>query len=444
MSADSCKLQKFFAVLCLCVTAGCPNGSKTTVPTTPGVEVAEDGVKAVLTKVVVDQVADRIDSSIDKAGRTVDDTTIRAGQEATAAISNFRVAYEDMLNQSIDKLDATATKQLDTIKSTADALERRSADDLIHLGQITSQGLLIIPLTDKSPQVTTWSPSYEVYRATGDNFQLSLNGIFAYADQNNMSPYVLLGPQKINPVHVTTQKLEFEVPRAALKPPDGKTTSYTKLDVLVPYEKSSGVLGLSKQRAEGKFSIGLIGLPEYPGKITVTSSSTIKVPDQHHVVTVQDNQQSDKDDWDRDHCGPNETTGTIVASSVRMVVDRHEGSSWTNHPVRTTNPSVCWNFRTQHHGFGTSDKVWFHFEYDVAGAHPEQRSNNIDLPLRWGDSRVVEIPIDGSYVVHFAAFDGSSNDYAAANHSNRYIDITPEGNGNNIRVQARPVSNITR
>ena len=191
-------------------------------------------------------------------------------------------------------------------------------------------------------------------------------------------------------------------------------------------------------RKDAKFIAALIGLPLSPGQIVITTQSTVDVAQRDAVSTPQDNIQSDRDDHDENRCGPNEAH-TIDPSSVALHLDHVEGNTWTDHPVRLNNPSVCWHFRTEHHGIGTSDKLWFHFTYFVTFTTPVVRSNTQTFTLKWGDSRVITAP-PGTVTIMFSGFDGSTQQFTAGNHDNRYIDISAEGGG--FRIAARPLEGI--
>jgi len=136
----------------------------------------------------------------------------------------------------------------------------------------------------------------------------------------------------------------------------GVATPLIKLPITVPFNERQFIFFNS--RKEAHFTAALVGLPLSPGQITVATTSSVDTTQRDFVSTRQDNIQSDRDDHDEDRCGPNETH-IIDPSSVNLIFDHIEGSTWTAHPVRLNNPSVCWHFRTEHHGIGTSDKLFF-------------------------------------------------------------------------------------
>jgi hypothetical protein len=389
--------------------------------------------------------ADRVDSSVQNAGATADKVLIHAGSEANAAISNMRAAYADMLDKTVESLDQLARDQLGRISATADALERRTAEDMKFLAQMVTQGALIVPFSNKQPQVTHWSPEFEVAPAAlapqfGPVFTLRFDGVFAQAAEPGLAAILEVAGTKIPSSVNTTQSLSFNVPRSILAIKPDTPASYAKATLVVPYTKKKGPLGLfGTKRLEARFNLGIVGLPGSPGKIVVRTTTNVTITERVPASTPQDNIQSDRDDHVEVRCGPNEGR-PIDPNSVQFKVDRSEGDTWTHHSERRNNPSPCEWIRTEHHRFGTSDKVWFHFEYVVLVDRTETRTNDVAVSLTWGDSRLIPLSGIKSYVVTFDAFDGSHHEYGSQTQDDRFIVVTPEGTG--LRITARPVTGI--
>ena len=428
-------------------------------------------------RAVVNSLADRLDSSIERGATNIDRVRIQAGGEVWAAVNNFKIAYADMLDKTLNQVDDKVKDNLARLRSAVDAIERNAASDAAEIARLATQGLLIVPFSNKQSQVTRWSPAYEVSETrlaalgnmaasiaavresladlvasaddgeatrsplasaqADDLITLTLQGVFPASMDPGFKPTIRLagGGQPIEPVHVTTQDIIFQLPRSVISAAGGR--KFAKIPVSIPYKRSRLIFG--SKRVEAEFTIGIIGLPASPGRIVVRNSTPITVPDRRHVVTVQYNQQSDRDDHDLNHCGPVEDPWIIVANTVRFVVDRAEGSTHTEAPVRVNNPSVCWHVRTEHHAIGTSDKLWWHFEYDVTSSHTDTNTTAAEVVLRWGDSRTFDVTPNNWRVV-FDSFDGSHTELAAPEHGNRYLDIDLQGN--KLRILARAVDAI--
>ena len=378
--------------------------------------------------------ADRVDSSVQKAGAVANGVVIRAGSEVNAEIGNFRAAYKDMLDKTVSSLNSTATAQLSQIFSDANSLERQTAADATRVVQLGQQVANTFPIANKKPQITLIDPTYEVYApARTDDIPLTVEGNFVDAADKNYTPWIEVGAKHISPVHITTQHLLFMIPRGVLAP-NGHPTSFVKLPIVIPYKEGL----LFKSRRESKFFALIVGLPESPGKISLEIRTTVSTSRTDHIRAPQDNMQSDRDDHEEVRCGPNESD-PINPNSAKVVFEHTEGSSWTYHPVRLNNPSVCFWFRTEHHGIGTSDKLWWHYEYDVTRADTLKNTSTQTISLKWGESQVFLVTA-GNFTVRFDSFDGSHQEYLAQNHNNRYIDISTEGAG--LRLAVRPVTGI--
>lgn len=385
------------------------------------------------------KIADRVDSSIEKAGTVANGVVIRAGSEVWAEIENLRTAAKDVLDKAVKDLNSTLTQQLAQVSSDANALERRTAQDAQRVVMLAQGVANTIPFSKTQPQVTSLGPNYAIFDPSAPQTEilLTVNGNFFDSALSGFAPSLNIGNDAslISPIEVTTTHMMFRIPSRLFAPSARNPFPLVKLPITVPY-KQRGLIFSS--RKEAHFTAALIGLPLSPGRITVTTTTSSDVVHRDAISTPQDNIQSDRDDHDEDRCGPNESR-TIDPSSVAIHLDHIEGSTWTQHPVRLNNPSVCWHFRTEHHGLGTSDKLWFHFTYFVTYSTPQVVNNTQTFDLKWGDSKVINAPA-GQVNITFNGFDGSSQQFVASNHDNRYLDISAEGGG--FRIAARPLEGI--
>jgi hypothetical protein len=385
----------------------------------------------------LNKIADRVDVSVEKAGTVANGVLIRAGSEVNAQIDNLRVAYADMLNQTVQTLLPAVQNQIAQVASDAAALENKTAADAARIATLAQQTANILPLSNKRPQVARVEPSYEVYSSdpAAPPIQITVDGNFVDAADVGFTPTVRVDDQVVQPIHLTTQHLMFAVPRSVLRIAQNKATSYVRLQLVTPYKERSL---LRTHRREATFRLLLNGIPASPGKVTVDTRVPFTTTTRRHVGTPQYNLQSDRDDHVQEICGPNET-GTIDPNSVRLAFEHIEGTTWTQRPTRVNNPSVCYWFRTEHHGLGTSDKLWWHYEYDVIDTVTGINQNTQALNLGWGDSQVIPVSA-GQFTVTFDGFDGSHQQFSAANHDNRFIVVATEGNA--LRISARPVTGI--
>jgi hypothetical protein len=332
--------------------------------------------------VALNSAGNHVNQVVDHAGATANGVVIRAGSDVDGEINNFRAAYADMLGKTVSSLDALATKQLSQIFSDASALENKTASDAKRILELAQQTSNTIPFSKTKPQITRVEPTFDVYSPDLlTDVQLEIQGNFYDIGEGEMAPYVQLNGKHILPIHLTTQHLIFMIPRKTLAVAPGKTTSYAEIPITVPYKEGL----IFKSRKETTFLVHMVGIPNNPGRITLKIQTPITTVSSIHVRTPQDNLQSDRDDHEEQHCGPNETD-PINPNSVKIVFEHTEGGTWTDHPTRLNNPSVCYWFRTEHHGAGTSDKLWWHFEYDVSHTSASTQVSQQDVKLKWGDS----------------------------------------------------------
>ena len=103
------------------------------------------------------------------------------------------------------------------------------------------------------------------------------------------------------------------------------------------------------------------------GKLATAAKLNANAGDIQHVSTVSWAQHSDSDDLDQNYYGPPAPDGwVILQSTVKFIIEWQqgtEGGEWGQNVI-SYNP-VGFHVWTQHHRFGTSGKVNFHFEYDL-------------------------------------------------------------------------------
>ena len=421
-----------FCSLVLCILLIAPQQARAQDPLTLA------GLGGLTLNEALNSIADRVDSSIEKAGTVANGVVIRAGSEVSAEIDNLRAAANDVLGTSVKDLDSAIRDQLGEVVSDANLLESRTASDAQKLLQLAQGVTNTIPFSKTQPQVTSLSPNYAVFDP-GDPqafVQLVVRGNFFDSALPGMAPSIIVNNKPLELIEVTTTHFIFNVPTSLFSLNASKPRPLVKLPITVPFNEK--FLVFFNSRREAHFTAALLALPPSPGTITVKTTSSTDSTQRDFVSTHQDNIQSDRDDHDEIRCGPNETH-TIDPASINLIFDHIEGSTWTAHPVRLNNPSVCWHFRTEHHGIGTSDKLFFHFTYFVSFSLPRSSTATQTFSLKWGDSRVVDAPV-GQFTITFNGFDGSTQQFRASNHDNRFIDISPEGGG--VRIAARPLDGI--
>lgn len=224
---------------------------------------------------VLNGLADRVDSSIQKAGAVADGRLLQVGAEMYAAIQTAKIAYQESLNQTVESLEKVRPI-LDELRSGVEALERQTAADSEKALQVARQVSNSLPLSKDQPQLTAWEPQVEFGQTVGE-FTIRLTGKFFYASQPDLKPFLIVGNEKSYPTVSTTQELRFSVRRSVLISPVAGRVGYAKLRVVVPYLEHGGIRSLyQKARRDASFDIELVGLPRTPGSIVVRASTARK------------------------------------------------------------------------------------------------------------------------------------------------------------------------
>jgi hypothetical protein len=382
---------------------------------------------------LLNQLLDQVNTVIGRAQAAGEALEIRAGSEVYLAVANARSAYADSLNLTMDRLDRSVTMKVQEIRTLVTNLESHTAADVQRIEQDAQQIVNSLPFASGQPQVTRFSPNFVV--AGADQVHVRVLGNFTQAMRPNLQPYIELEGQRALATGVSTQALDFVIPRSAFGPSDGARLEYAALRLHVPYE--TGVI--CKSRQDGQFSLMTAILPSSPGRITFHGRTVTQGTESRAVVSPTFMQHSSNDDLTQQHCGPAALDGwTIQPATVRFVVEWSQGDEndqWSRRSISTSNPHVCYEVRTVYHRFGTSGKVNFHYEYTVTRPTQSEETRDEGVTLRWGDSRTFPYA-PGFWRVEFDAFDGSHNEFVGASEDNRYLHLGVVGSNVTLSVPA--------
>lgn len=417
---------------------------------------AQDPIGALVVGVFLNKLMDRVEDAIraaENAGRGV---AIEAGIVAQATIENARIAYADMLDRTIDKLNDAANQQMQQLNTMVIELERNIKGDLSIVFTSAQQIANSLPLSKTMPQIRAWGPHFVAPSTTAFPVQVSFDGNFVDAMKPKFAPQLQIGDKTYEIVENTTQQLKFLVPSNELITDQGDGFTYKKAKLIVPYK--IGLLG-KKRVAEFNFLLGK--LPASPGKITLYSRrKSTKTEIQHIKTNPPFSQDSSNDDLkDVLVCGPQHPGWSVNAGTIKWVnetitfsllpgrppitvpwVQGEEGSDWWK-SFRTAGPPVCYTVTTIHHGLGTSGKVHWHYEYDIQRTS-ESTSDFGDpetVVLNWNDSKTFPYAA-GFWKIIFDGFDGSHKEFVGVE-DNPFLRLSV--NGSNITISARPPQEIS-
>jgi hypothetical protein len=219
------------------------------------------GLTGLTLDAALNSIADRVDSSIEKAGTVANGVVIRAGSEVWAEIQNLRTAANDVLNKAVKDLNATLTQQLAQVSSDANALERKTAQDAQRVVTLAQGVANTIPFSKTQPQVTSLSPSYAVFDPTAPQgtLLLTIQGNFFDSALSGFAPSLPLGDNKppLSPIEVTTTHMIFSIPASLFAASPGHAFPLVKLQITVPYKQRGFIFS---SRKEAHFTAALIGL----------------------------------------------------------------------------------------------------------------------------------------------------------------------------------------
>ncbi|MCK5125448.1 MAG: hypothetical protein KAR42_04270 [candidate division Zixibacteria bacterium] len=343
---------------------------------------------------------DKLETAIQVAGEAGRGAAFQFGTEAYTTIQLTKIAYKDMLDKSIKDLDDETTQKLQEIQTMVNEFESNISYDLDKLTMQAQQIASTLPFSDKTPQLTSYSPKFISPKSLDEMIEIKMSGVFFYAHNDLYSPSLTIGPEKYELLVNTTQNLSFILDSVNIA-----NTSYSisliKMKLSIPYTDGWWIFKKTKI-AEYNLIVGI--LPPNPGQITLQRRIKKKKIEEQNFHTQKWSQHSSNDDHKNVHySGPLHPDWRIVPSSVGFAIDWSQGDEndqWSKRLVRT-NPTVVYAVTTIHHGIGTSGKVDFHFEYNIEKDTFVTEWISEDISLNWGDSKVFEVePNDWKIVYH--------------------------------------------
>jgi hypothetical protein len=189
------------------------------------------------------------------------------------AIENARSAFAADLNQAIDKVSEDVRNVMSRLETDVRELEGRVHKLLRHATQDAQQLINSMPLTNKNPQITSYTPRYVSSLRKDDTITVTLRGNWPLAMETSKTPTIVAAGRTIEPVALLTQEMAFNIPAAAFPSPKQDEFLGTSLEVTIPYE--SGVI--FKTLKPGVFRLLLVTLPTTPVRsLKLTNTVTKK------------------------------------------------------------------------------------------------------------------------------------------------------------------------
>lgn len=169
------------------------------------------------TGLVLDQLEQSAQNTIDSATRSGDYLLVRAGIEARIAIENAREASKDVLNVAFGKIDKTLHDAISGIDSTLSQTRAGVMSALQAVQKIQEGGQQIASVIDiqgNRTYITRYYPSTFYQRnLTAQPYIIVVRGV--NLDEGDAS--LIIGDVSLKPISTTKQTISFEIPSNAVQ-----------------------------------------------------------------------------------------------------------------------------------------------------------------------------------------------------------------------------------
>ena len=215
--------------------------------------------------------SDQVNAIITNASNQGQVLVITAGGQVELALSNVESEFAADLNKNIQDLDAATQANIDQLQVLVNDLGSQSQAVITSAVDGSQQLINSLPITNKNPQVRTYSPEYLGRR--GSNVQIQVSGNFFYASEQNKAVTLSVGGQTFQPDLNTTTSVGFSVPASAF-PQATDSPTPVSMTLTAPYQTGS-LFG--KSIVPGTFHLLVTGLPTNPIKsLTLTNTTTVR------------------------------------------------------------------------------------------------------------------------------------------------------------------------
>jgi len=361
---------------------------------------------------------------------------IQAGGQIGVLIQQANVAYQADLDLTYSRLNAAEQQTVNNIASLVNDYTKQIYDQAKDITSRAQQIANTLPLSKTFPQLTSFRPTYAVQDSAGP-INIVLNGNFVDVAREGYNATASLNGKVYTESTKTTDLLSFAIPTTDLNKDPNQVTP-NPIDVKIPYQETAYWFFTTQKTAD--FTIPLAVLPKQVGTVTFTTDLAKPGTEQESFTTGEIDQDSVDDDI---KCGgehadlaihsvPPDPGWTIIPSSVTWNVlwsQGHQGSGqdWWLDRNCSTPTAACLCVSTEHHRVGTSGKVHFKITYAAERPTIANEHNQQAIALQWGEQKIFDVPVGGTWTAAFDEFDGKHVEFAAP-YSNTFINVTTSGN----------------
>lgn len=377
---------------------------------------------------LLDDLQKRIDGSIKSAINSAENAAlsveIEAGRQVNIAIENAKLAYQDSLEKTMDRVDATIRQSMEALTSMVQDIQDKNDKTIHEIEANANNWIMALPLAGWQPLLSKAKPHYVVITEAARNSKLHFQGLFKYAGDPKYKPTFVLDGQEYSPINTTNQQLDFDVP---LNIGEMNKRSYAVGKLKVPYE-TGWILSNIKV---SEYNLWLGALPFSPGKITAYYTS-IKI-DQvvKPVVSPTIHARPSDSDYPANWVTKTFTVYPdrgwyVIPSTVKQpIIHKGAHGSWSKPTFKSIDPN---QIVTQ---IGLSAKdgkhtgiVDYHIEFDEVQDIQVKNTRSENVDLQWRGSYVLKLePGEELSYIAFDAFDGIHYEFAGADTSNPYLKV---------------------
>lgn len=376
----------------------------------------------------------QVDTIITTAGNTANGLLASAAAEVQQAIDNASSAYQDDLSKTVTSLqgvEATTVAQLQVLVQDLSS----SVQQILQQATLSAQQIVLsLPFANHAPQVTSYSPRFVAHPQSTGTTQITVNGVFFYADQSQYAPTLTL-PGQSTPLkarEVSTQQLEFDVPNSVFAAPVPGQFGDVSLGLSLPFPTTKDVI--FHKIVPGNFQLLVTTLPSSPVQsltLTNTTTSTHTVFQSVSKPPAGWHQQSNQDCTTKANVPytayPDSgwTVDTGVVPTITYLQNKSPGAQQVTINTYTSSAIVIAATTEAECFLGISNgsgDITFQVTFTEEMTVSTSQTGTQMISINWGDKLIYSI--QPGWTLTAKLFNGETLDFANADNTNPYLTVT--------------------
>lgn len=418
------RLQTLALVLLLVANAVLPQSA-----------VAQDPLGGLAIGAGLTVLANKINEAIERAVGGGLILEIQAGGQVSLLLQQAQQTFEHEKDLTFSQLNGEEQKIINSVASVAnDFLTKADAE----MNNIASRAQAIVhdlPFSSTFPQAWKITPGY--FEKTGSApLRVELVGDFHDVVSEDLDATLQLASKAYKNSAKDSGRVGFDIPMGDLTNAVDKPVA-NNFSVVVPYKQSCWLFLKCKHEAIFKGSV--TALPVKLADIDVAISTTTSGTARQNVKGQYFEQESGDDDI---KCGgehadlavhlsypdsgwrvvPSSATWQVVWSQGNQGVDQ----DWWLANNCSTPLVACLCVSTEHHGLGTSGKVHAYILFTEEKDILNTATQHTPLKMGWGESRVIQIPVGGTWTGTYTKYDGKIIQFAGP-YQDAFVQVSQTG-----------------